>query len=402
MNRLRKTVHVTLLFFIALPMPRLVVTAQEADLRQIAERNAAFGFDLYRQLSGTEGNLFLSPYSISTALAMTWAGARGRTAIEMAEVLHFPSEQSTLHHSLSGLQNHLGSINEQEQITLRLANSLWYQEDQSFLESFLDVIEENYGAVLFPVDFRHETEAVRRAINAWVEDETEERIRELITPGLLDPVTSLVLCNAIYFKGLWAFPFDPDQTREAAFHISADRSVEVPMMTGEPEVRTLAFEGFRALELPYHGDDLSMVFMVPDREPGLAGLESALSGEQVSRWMRELGEVQPSRTIIRVPRFSTSSRFELAEVLEAMGMPAAFHNADFSGMTGSRGSYIDEVVHQTWIEVTEEGTEAAAATAVVMKRGGAMFMVDRPFLFLIRENGTGSILFIGRITDPTA
>jgi len=402
MNRPWMAVSVSLLFFIASPMPRSAVIAQEGDYRQIAERNAAFGFDLYRQLSGSEGNLFLSPYSISTALAIVWAGARGRTATEMAEVLHFPSEQSTLHHSLSGLQNHLDSIDEREQITLRLANSLWYQEDQSFLESFFDLIERNYGAVLFPVDFRHETETVRRAINSWVEDETEERIRELITPGLLDPVTSLVLCNAIYFKGRWAFPFDPEQTREGAFHITADRSVEVPMMTGEPEVRTMTFEGFQTLELPYHGDDLSMVFILPDRDSGVSGVEARLSAPAVSGWMHQLQQVTPSRTIIRVPRFSISSRFQLAEVLDAMGMPSAFQNADFSGMTGTRESSIDEVVHQTWIEVSEEGTEAAAATAVVMKRGGSMFMIDRPFLFLIRENRTGSILFVGRITDPSA
>jgi serpin B len=174
------------------------------------------------------------------------------------------------------------------------------------------------------------------------------------------------------------------------------------MMTGEPEVRTRAFDGFQALELPYQGGDLSMVILLPDRGTGLSDLEPRLSGERVSRWMRELGEVEPSNTIIGLPRFTASYRIELAEVLIEMGMPSAFHNADFSGMTGSRGSFIDEVIHQAWIEVTEEGTEAAAATAVVMKRGGSMFLVDRPFLFLIRENRTGSLLFLGRIVDPAA
>jgi len=401
MSRLSRVVPISLTLLLASLLPWTAVSAQQGELQAIAESNAAFGFDLYRNLTGIEGNLFLSPYSISTALAMTWAGARGRTGVEMAEVLHYPTEQSTLHHSLSGLQNHFDAIQRRGDIRLHLANSLWYQEDHPFLESFFNLIESHYGAVLFPVDFARQTEVVRRSINAWVERETEERIRELITPGLLDPASALVLCNAIYFKGDWASAFDPAQTRESTFHVTADRAVTVPMMTGEAEFRSRTFDGFSALELPYEGNDLSMVILLPDQDLGVSGLEEILTGERVTGWMREIEREEPSSIVIQIPRFSTTSRFEMAEILMAMGMPAAFHNADFSGMTGSRGLFISEVVHQAFIEVNEEGTEAAAATAVVMKRGGSMFMVDRPFLFLIREKLTGTILFIGRILDPT-
>jgi len=172
-------------------------------------------------------------------------------------------------------------------------------------------------------------------------------------------------------------------------------------MTGEAEYRMRRFEGFSALELPYEGNDLSMVILVPDQDAGMNGLEGMLTGERITGWMRDLESVEPSRTIIQMPRFTTTSRFELAEVLSAMGMPSAFLNADFSGMTGTREFFISQVVHQAFIDVNEVGTEAAAATAVVMKRGGSVFRVDRPFLLLIRENSTGSVLFIGRIVDPT-
>ncbi|MFC1628702.1 serpin family protein [Gemmatimonadota bacterium] len=400
MSRLSRVVPISLTLLLASLLPWVAVSAWQEELQTVAESNAAFGFDLYRNLNGIDGNLFFSPYSISTALAMTWAGARGRTEVEMAEVLHFPDEQFTLHHSLSGLQNHFDAIQRRSDIRLHLANSLWYQDDHSFLESFFNLMESHYGAVLFPVDFVRQTETARRAINAWVAEETEEKIRELITPGALDPATSLVLCNAIYFKGDWASRFDPGQTMESTFHVSADRVVTVPMMTGEAEFRSRAFEGFSALELPYEGNDLSMVILLPDHDAGLSGLEEMLTGERVTGWMHDLESVEPSQIAVQIPRFSTTSRFELAEILMAMGMPAAFLNADFSGMTGNREFFISQVVHQAFIDVNEEGTEAAAATAVVMKRGGAMFLVNRPFLFLIRDRHTGSILFIGRIVDP--
>ncbi|MFC1500203.1 serpin family protein [Candidatus Zixiibacteriota bacterium] len=401
MSRLSRVVPISLALLFTSLLPWGAGAAQQGDLQAIAQRNAAFGFDLYRNLNGIDGNLFFSPYSISTALAMTWAGAQGRTEIEMREVLHFPTEQSTLHHSLSGLQNYFDSILREGDIRLHLANSLWYQDDHPFLESFFNLIESHYGAVLFPVDFVRQTEAVRRAINAWVVQETEDKIRELITPGLLDPTSVLVICNAIYFKGDWASAFDPEQTREAAFHVTPDREVTVPMMTGEAEFRSSHFDGFSALALPYEGHDLSMVILLPDEDTGIAGLGGVLTGERVSGWMRELDRIEPSRLTVQVPRFTTTSRFEMAEILMAMGMPSAFINADFSGMTGEQELFISEVVHQAFIEVNETGSEAAAATAVVMKRGGVMFIVDRPFLFLIRERNTGSILFIGRIVDPS-
>jgi len=375
--------------------------AQQIELGSLAQNNAAFGFDLYQKLRETEGNLFLSPYSISTALAMTYAGARGRTEKEMAEVLHFPPEQSTFHRTFSELQSSISEIQRKGRVRLHTANSLWYQEGQHFLETFFNLVITHYGGGLYAVDFTQHTEAARRTINAWAEQETEGRIKDLIRPGLLDPTTALVLCNAIYFKGNWASQFDTSLTREADFYVTRDRVVKVPMMTQSREFRWKAFDGFRAIELPYEGSDLSMVILLPETVGQLAGLERSLTGDNVRNWVRELEQVQPSEIALLLPRFSSTCEFKLAEILAAMGMTSAFQGADFSGMTGSRDLFIGEVVHKAFVDVNEEGTEAAAATGVVMKRGGAVFRVDHPFLFLIRESQTGSILFIGRITDPT-
>ena len=400
MGSLSKMLRVSLIVLAASLIPS-ESRAQQTDLELLAERNAAFGFDLYQVLRAKEGNLFLSPYNISTALAMTYAGARGQTEREMAEVLHFPPEQSALHHNYSGLQSHMNGIQERGRVRLHVANSLWYQKDQHFLETYFNLVRTHYGGGLNPVDFARNTEAARGAINSWVEDKTERKITNLIRPGLLGRSTALVLCNAIYFKGNWARRFDPEFTREADFHVTRDRVVKVPMMSGSAEFKWKVYEGFRAIELPYEGSGLSMVILLPDSMDGLTDLERSLTGESVRSWIQELIGVQPSEIAVHLPRFSTSAEFELAEVLTAMGMPGAFTGADFSGMTGNRDLSISEVVHKAYVDVNEEGTEAAAATGVVMKRGGAVFLVDRPFLFLIRENDTGSILFIGRIIDPS-
>lgn len=397
----RYSMIVTLAAMLAISMP----ASADSDLAGVAGENVAFGFDLYQALKETDGNLLYSPYSISTALAMTYAGARGQTEREMAEVLHFLSDQDALHSSLSELQAHMNEIQERGHVQLSVANSLWCQRTFRFLDSFLDLNKKHYGAEVNLVDFINETETVRKAINSWVEDETEEKIKDLIKPGVLNTLTRLVLCNAIYFKGDWASQFEESHTRNATFHVTSEDTVQVPMMSQSEYFRWKEFDSFSAIELPYEGDDLSMIILLPDDVDGLAQLESRLDQDSVAAWIRELGDAGTAKVFLQLPRFNTTCEFDLAETLAEMGMPSAFESADFSGMTGSRDLFIGNVIHKAFIDVNEEGTEAAAATAVTFIAGGVMvrrFNVNHPFIFMIKENATESVLFVGRIVDPTS
>jgi serpin B len=374
------------------------------DLQTVVKGNSAFGFDLYQELKGEKGNLFFSPYSISTALAMTYAGARGQTKKEMAEVLHFSLEQEPLHSSFSKLQSELNAIQDKGHVKVSIANSLWAQEGYHFLDTFFNLNKKYYGAGLNFVDFARETEATRKTINIWVEDKTQQKIKELIKQGMIDSLTTLVLCNAIYFKGDWLSQFDKTRTMDADFYISPDNAIKVPMMSQKSKFKFGDFGNFNAIELPYEGNDLSMIVLLPKEIDGLAELERNLTNDNVGNWIDKLSNSYKSEILVSLPKFKTTSEFELAAALAEMGMPHAFAGADFSGMTGKKDLFISKVIHKAFVDVNEEGTEAAAATAVVMERGVSrtlLFRADHPFVFLIRENKTGSILFIGRIVDPT-
>lgn len=374
------------------------------DLQTVVKGNSAFGFDLYQELKGEKGNLFFSPYSISTALAMTYAGARGQTKKEMAEVLHFSLEQEPLHSSFSKLQSELNAIQDKGHVKVSIANSLWAQKNYRFLDTFFDLNKKYYGAGLNFVDFARETEATRKTINIWVEDKTQQKIKELIKQGMIDSLTTLVLCNAIYFKGDWLSQFDKTRTMDADFYISPDNAIKVPMMSQKSKFKFGDFGNFNAIELPYEGNDLSMIVLLPKEIDGLAELERNLTNDNVGNWIDKLSNSYKSEILVSLPKFKTTSEFELAAALAEMGMPHAFAGADFSGMTGKKDLFISKVIHKAFVDVNEEGTEAAAATAVVMERGVSrtlLFRADHPFVFLIRENKTGSILFIGRIVDPT-
>ena len=374
------------------------------ELQTVVKGNSAFGFDLYQELKGEKGNLFFSPYSISTALAMTYAGARGQTKKEMAEVLHFSLEQEPLHSSFSKLQSELNAIQDKGHVKVSIANSLWAQEGYHFLDTFFNLNKKYYGAGLNFVDFARETEATRKTINIWVEDKTQQKIKELIKQGMIDSLTTLVLCNAIYFKGDWLSQFDKTRTMDADFYISPDNAIKVPMMSQKSKFKFGDFGNFNAIELPYEGNDLSMIVLLPKEIDGLAELERNLTNDNVGNWIDKLSNSYKSEILVSLPKFKTTSEFELAAALAEMGMPHAFAGADFSGMTGKKDLFISKVIHKAFVDVNEEGTEAAAATAVVMERGVSrtlLFRADHPFVFLIRENKTGSILFIGRIVDPT-
>jgi len=375
------------------------------DLQTVVKGNSTFGFDLYQQLKKSEGNLFFSPYSISTALAMTYAGARNQTEKEMAKVLHLSLQQEPLHSAFSKLQSHLNTIQNKGFIKLSIANSLWAQEGYPFLDSFLNLNKKYYGAGLNFVDFAKKTETARKTINIWVENQTQQKIKELIKPGVLDPLTKLVLCNAIYFKGNWSSQFDKKRTRDADFFISPDTTIKAPMMSQKSEYKFRVFSSFNAIELPYENNDLSMIIFLPKKIDGLAEVEKDLTNENVKAWIDKLTETHKSEVFVSIPKFKTTCEFELSKTLAEMGMPSAFAitPADFSGMTGKQDLFISNVIHKAFVDVNEEGTEAAAATAVTMRLISMPpeFRADHPFVFTIRENQTGSILFVGRILDPT-
>jgi serpin B len=379
--------------------------AAEKRAMQVPRGNTAFALDLYAKLRGAEGNVFVSPLSISTALGMTYAGAEGETAKQMSQVLHLPEDKAKASAELGALLKALEALGKEKGCELSIANSLWGQTGYPFRPDFLAGIKENYGAGLEQVDFARQTEAARLAINAWVEKKTKDRIKELIREGLLTPVTRLVLVNAVYFKGDWKMPFKEERTKDAPFRASADRTVTVSMMNQEDNFGYMASEDFQALELPYAGDALSMVVFLPKKADGLDAFEKTLTPENLDKWLksRRMQEVQ-----VFLPRFTMTILYQdLAETLAEMGMPLAFDDtkADFSGMTTVERLWISAVIHKAFIDVNEKGTEAAAATAVItpgesMPAPPPVFRADHPFFFLIRDTKTGSILFMGRVVNP--
>lgn len=375
------------------------------DQAELVKGNNAFAVDLYGQLRRQDGNLFFSPASISTAFAMAYAGASGNTAAEMAATLHFTLPPDRLHPAMGKL---LGSMNAAHTgYQLRVADALWAEQDETFLPDFLKLTKADYGAGFRKVDFKHAPEAARKTINQWVAEQTADKIKDLLAPGLLTPATRLVLTNAIYFKGDWQSQFDKAQTREEDFHLSAAQTVKAPLM--HLQSRFSYFNGgtFQALELPYKTGDLSMIVLLPNDPGGLPALEQSLTAASARQWLSQLQPAQ--KVILTLPSFKMTEKFELNDALAALGMRQAFEKgvADFSAMTGKRDFWISAAIHKAYIDVNEEGTEAAAATGIVMhsmamarEAPPIVFRADHPFLFLIRDNRSGGILFMGRLTDP--
>lgn len=383
----------------------LLPVAAAPDLDRLVDGHTAFALELYSRLD-REGNLFLSPYSLSSALAMTYAGARGQTAAEMEEALVFRLGQEGTHSAFSALQARLRQVQEAGAVRLSVANSLWPQKGEPFRPDYLALLNEYYGTGITPLDFMGNPEEARQAINRWVEEQTQDKIRELIGRGVLGPLTRMVLVNAIYFKGSWAHAFIPDHTRDADFFTGPGRKVTVALMTQTRPFPYGEFEDYRVVQLPYAGNDLSMLVVLPKRKGGLGAIEAGLSPERLAGWRAGL-----SRREVRVflPKFKlTWGTADLTRPLQAMGMGKAFSatDADFSGMDGrAHELFVGAVLHKAFVEVNEEGTEAAAATAVGFRTLGARkppseFRADHPFLFWIQENRTGAILFLGRVADP--
>ncbi len=378
--------------------------APAEDMAEAARGNNAFAIDLYGKLRSRPGNVFISPASVSTALAMTYAGARGRTAEEMASALHFTLPAQRLHPAEGALLHDLGRGGRSGDYRLAIANALWGQKGAGFLPDFLELTRANYGAGLQEVDFQGATEEARRTINTWVEKQTQDRIKDLLLPGNVSSETKLVLTNAIYFKGDWDAQFKKEQTQDGPFRVSEDRKVTVPLMNQTGEFPYAEGDGAQLLEMPYKGKDLSMVVLLPRKADGLADMEKGLTAERLQGW---LGRLHEQKVIVAFPKFTTTIRYSLATPLAELGMKQAFAEAaDFSGMTTQKVQ-ISDVIHKAFVDVNEEGTEAAAATAVVAATPGPpttihVFRADRPFVFLIRDRQSGAILFLGRLADPKA
>ena len=388
--------------------------ATAAELAELVDGNSAFAFDLYRSLGEEAGNLFYSPYSISLALAMTYAGARGETERQMADTLHYLLPQERLHTSFNSLDLELASMadapeEESDAFTLNLANAVWGQHDYEFLSPFLDVLAENYGAGVRPTDFVGSPEESRVTINDWVAERTEDRIKDLIPEDAIDRTTRMVLTNAIYFNARWFHPFFKHLTSARPFHLLDGSKVDVPMMMMAAAERFgyADGDGYQAVELPYRGRDMWMTILLPDAG-AFREFEESMDADSVAGI---LGDIEREYVELTMPKFEFESEFSLKETLKAMGMPNAFDGftADFSGMDGRSCPgvclLISDAFHKAFVSVDEEGTEAAAATGVVVILESARptpkkVMVDRPFIFLIRDRATESILFVGRVENP--
>jgi serpin B len=387
--------------------------ATDSDADAAADAVNAFGIDLYRLISAEgDDNLVLSPASVALALGMARAGARGDTAIEMDDVLYevASDDNPNLLNSLdAALAERNGTFRdlfgEDGEVTLSIANATFAQRDFPLEAAFLDTLAERFGSGVQLVDYGTDPEAARRVINAWVSEQTEERIPELLKPDVLDELTQLTLVNAVYLQAPWHAAFEERGTRDASFTTTDGTSVAVPMMHTSTEFDYAAGDGWQAVELPYVGEQLAMTLIVPD---DLAEFEAELDA---ARFAEVVSSLENRYVNLSMPRFSVETQTSLAELLKTLGMPSAFdpRAADFSGMTTeSDGLHITDVIHQANIDVDEEGTEASAASAVIIgwvssgPDDQVTMAVDRPFLFALRDTHTGAILFIGRVTNPSS
>jgi serine protease inhibitor len=397
----------------------------QEGVQEVVNANNKFAFDFYNQILETEKeNLFFSPYSLSTALAMTYEGAKGQTAEEMKDVFYFPENQ-VLRPNSAAIYNQINK--KDKSYTLRTGNALWVQHDYPFLEDYLTTVANYYGGKAANLDFVNETEKSRVTINDFISKQTNNRIKDLIPEGILSSDTRLVLTNAIYFLGDWKYQFDKKNTKDLDFFITPNNPVKVPMMqmtskdmkNMKPEPARFNYadlEKLQIIELPYKDDELSMIIILSKQgeEYDSSGqvIQNNYTLEDIEFSFEKFNEYKlqmnlTSMDSIYLPKFEFETEYGLNDVLIDLGMPTAFTgSADFSGMTGSKDLFIGAVLHKAFIKVDEEGTEAAAATAVSMDTTAMMpqniFIADHPFMFVIQEKQTGNILFMGNVIDPSS
>jgi len=362
-----------------------------------------FSFEFYNKLlENNDGNIFFSPYSIFVALSMAYEGASGNTAVEMQNILNILQNNSVTQSSFGRIYNLLNQ--NQNGYTINTANAFWTHQDYQFLDSYLKLLENYYMAEANELDFSKNVEAAE-IINTWIEEQTNNKIKDMIKSDMLSDLTKLVLTNAIYFKGLWEKQFDPDDTYETDFKISNDQTVKTDMMSYTADDSTFNYtetEELQILELKYMGNDLSMIILLP-KENNISNAESALNAKNLTNWRNDLEE---NELIVKIPKFKFETAYTLNDVLKNMGIIDAFRPgvADFSKMDGTKYLFISKVLHKAFIEVNEEGTEAAAATAIIVDLSVATtteFNANHPFIFLIQHKETGAVLFMGKVMDPS-
>jgi serpin B len=391
------------------PATRAIIAKHDADVPALVEGNTNFAVTLYRQLAGREGNLFFSPYSTSNALAMTYAGARGNTAAEMKATLRFRLNDDTLHPTFGNLILKLEGDGTPQPVQLDVANRLWGQKDFGFAPGFLKISRDFYDGGLAEVDYTNNADAARNTINAWVARQTRNKINDLIPARELTAATRLVLTNAIYFKAPWEKAFDASATRPDTFYLLGGAAIQTPMMSATKGAPFADLESLSLVELPYKGHQQSMIVILPKKNDGLSELEKELTAENLTAWLAKLSGHEVD---LKLPKFKVTAEFKLNDALAQMGMHDAFDQgkADFSGMATGERLFLSAVLHKAFIDVNEKETEAAAATAVGLKVGAAprqvvqhaTFHADHPFVFLIRDRASGSILFLGRVMSPVA
>jgi serpin B len=360
----------------------------------IPSANNQFALNFYSHVAqDKKSNVFFSPTSIFTAFAIVYEGAKGNTASEIKDVFGFDPDESKRRSSFANMQNHL-NMNQQNN-TISLANALWVAENFSVLPEYADTVKTYYESEIKSVDFSSKEKGVD-VINSWIDEKTHGKIEKIFEE--LDPATKLVITNAIYFKGMWEESFDKTKTTVGNFHVSSDNTVQVPMMESKTTFPNVAVNDLvKIVELPYQGEKFSMLILLPKDVDGMDSLEESLSVDNLNKWKGELRKMQ---TKVHMPKFKLETEYDLKSVLHDMGIYDAFDNADFTGISNS-GLHIEKAVHKAFVEVNEEGTEAAAATGIAMLESGPLeFTVDRPFIFIIQDNETGSILFIGKVVDP--
>lgn len=378
--------------------------SEKANDVTLKEGNMAFAFDLYSKLNKSEGNLFFSPYSISSALAMTYGGAKKSTEEQMTKALHFPYDHKAVHDGFSQINKTLGLINDKGDVSLSVANSIFPAKNYKFLESYITLLKDKYNVSVTPQDFAKAAEDSRININTWVEEQTNKKISDLIGKGVLDELTKMVLVNAVYFKGNWKTQFSEDQTKETDFYNGA-KSTKVQMMSTKAKFKYAEDNLAQIIELPYKGEDLSMMIILPKEKDSILSVENSLNHEIMDVWAKAM---LLKEVTLFLPKFKIEWGTEAIDgPLKELGIVDAFTpKADFSGMSGEKDLFIKTVLHKAFIEVNEEGSEAAAATAVVMARASMngpkpiFFRADHPFIFMIKDKTTETILFMGRVTEP--
>ena len=375
------------------------------DPKTIAENNNIFMMKAYKLLTDKDDNIFISPYSITSALAMTYAGAANKTAAEMGTALEFSGNNINFHENFGKVTTGINEVQKKGEIQLSIANSLWLADGFKFSDEFLRINKTFYKAELTNLNFA-ESQKSRKTINDWVAEKTKDKIKDLIPEGILDALTKLVLTNAVYFKAEWAEQFKKNNTEESEFITYGNGSVNVDMMHLKHRYNYMENSELQFIEMPYKGGDASMFVLLPKNKDGLKAIEKKLTYQNLADYTSQM---QKKEVDVFFPKYKMSLSYELRELMGKLGMKEAFNKkADFSKMNGKTDLYISAIIHKTFIAVDEEGTEAAAATAVVMRMKSmppqndfAVFKADHPFFYFIKEKSTGTILFAGRVTDPS-